>query len=164
LDLPATQKNLYLTRQELNYLYRNDGRDAEDGQVINSVLPFEYCAAHVGSKDWGNDFWNDLQSRVYVVELSAEEIDAKVGQRGLATAKTVFESASLSSGEFGMWQRRTLEVVDAPTHFILSKNIDFYYRRFANKTVVFVFIQAGGYDETINEMLASFRWPEGSEL
>lgn len=161
---PTSPRNLYLTWEELNYLYRNDGADDEDAQVINSVLPFEYCAAHVGSKDWGNHFWNDLQGRVYFVELSAEEIDQKVAQQGLRTAKGVFESASLSSENFGVWQRRTLDVVDAPTHFILSKKIDFYYHRFNNKTVVFVFVHApaGKFGETINQILTSFRWPGGT--
>jgi len=48
------------------------------------------------------------------------------------------------------------------THFMLNKNIDFYYRPFANRTVVFVFIHAGGFDETLNQILSSFRWSNGS--
>lgn len=160
---PTETKNLYLTWEELNYLDRNDGADDEDAQVINSVLPFERCAAHVGSKDWGNYFWNDLQARVYFVELSDEQINQKIAQ-GLSTAEGVFESASLSSENFGVWQRRRLDIVDAPTHFILSKKIDFYYHRFNNKTVVFVFVHApsADFDETINQILTSFRWPGGT--
>ena len=161
---PRSPPNLYMTWEELNYLSRNDGVDAEEGQVIDSVLSFEYCAAHVGSQDWGNHFWNDLQARVYFVELNAEEIDEKVAKQGLDTAKGVFESASLSSENFGVWQRRTLNIVDAPSDFILSKKIDFYYHRFSNKTVVFVFVHApaAGFGETINQILTSFRWPGGT--
>src|SRR5688572_5450179 len=43
--VPEPAKNLYLSWQDLNELSRNDGSDAEDAQVINSVLPFENCAA-----------------------------------------------------------------------------------------------------------------------
>jgi len=161
---PQSPSNLYLSWEELNYLYRHEGADDEDAEVINSVLPFENCAAHVGSRDWGNHFWNDLQARVYFVDLSAEEIDEKVAGRGLSSARDVFESASLSVEDLGRWQRRTLNVIDAPTHFILSKKIDFYYHRFNNKSAVFVFVHAPAADfgETIDEILTSFRWPGGA--
>lgn len=158
--VPATTKNLHLSRQDLNELYWNDGSDAEDAQVINSVLSFEDCAAHVGDRGWGNYLWNDLQGRVYVVELAPEEIAAIIEKRGLHKALYVFEDASLTSGNYGAWQKQTLKIIDAPTHFILMKELDFYYRSFGNKTVVFVFLHAGGFDETINGILNSFKWPD----
>ncbi len=65
--VPTPAKNLHLSWQDLNELYWNDGSDAEDAQVINSVLSFEDCAAHFGDRGWGNYLWNDLQGRVYVV-------------------------------------------------------------------------------------------------
>lgn len=36
--------------------------------------------------------------------------------------------------------------------------MDFYYRRFGNKTVVFVFLYADDFDKTIGEILNSFEW------
>lgn len=156
--IPTPAKNLHLSLQDLNELYWNDGSDAEDAQVINSVLPFKNCAAHVGDRGWGNYLWNDLQGRVYVVELTPEEVAAKVEKHGLSKALDVFEGASLSSGNYGVWQKQTLDITDAPTHFILSKNLDFYYRSFDNRTVVFVFLHAGGFDEAIYGILNSFKW------
>ena len=166
----TSEKNLYLTWQELNEADRNNGGDEEDAEVINSVLSFKDCAAHVGSKGWGNHLWNDLQARVYVVELKPEAIDEKVREAGLSTATNVFERASLLSGNHGEWQKRTLDVLDAPSDFILIKRIDFYHRPFANKTVVFVFMHPGGFEEThpggfgetISQILDSFRWSNGS--
>ncbi|HEX6189975.1 MAG TPA: hypothetical protein VFZ40_17995 [Pyrinomonadaceae bacterium] len=154
-------KNLYLNWQELDYLYRNDGADAEDAQVINSVLSFQDCAAHVADKAWGNHLWNDLQVRVYVTDATTEEIAGRVEKQGLAEASEVFEHASVVSGTNGAWNKKTLDVIDAPpgTDFILGKRVDFYYRSFTNKTVVFVFLHAGGFDETISSLLDSFKWP-----
>jgi hypothetical protein len=162
---PRPERNLNLSWQELNEVHRNNGHDefdGEDAQVMASVISFENCAAHVGDKGWGNSLWNDLQARVYVVDLKPEEIAERIEKQGLNKASDVFEEASLSSGNYGEWHKQTLGVLEAPTHFMLQKNIDFYYRSFAGRTVVFVFIQAGGYDEVINQILSSFRWPNGS--
>lgn len=153
---PEGQNNLHLSKQELNWLYWNDGRDAEDAQVINAVLPFEDCAAHFGDKDWGNYFWNDLQGRVYVVDLSPEELATAIDTRGLNESLSVFEDASVVSGNYGSWRRLTLNIMDAPTHFILMKDMDFYFQRAGDKTVVFVFLHAGGFDSTIHSILNSF--------
>lgn len=156
--VPTPAKNLHLSRQDLNELYWNDGGDAEDARVINSVLSFEDCAAHVGDRGWGNYLWNDLQGRVYVVGLTPEALATRIETRGLGKALSVFEGASLTSESRGAWQKLTLRITDAPTHFILMKNLDFYYRSFGNKTVVFVFLHAGGFDENIDGILNSFEW------
>lgn len=125
-----------------------------------SILFFhlEDCAAHFGDRGWGNYLWNDLQGRVYVVDSTPEEIAARIERQGLSKALNVFEGASLTSENYGAWQKRTLNITDAPTHFILMKNLDFYYRSFGNKTIVFVFLHAGGFDKTINGILNSFKW------
>lgn len=149
-------KNLHLSRRDLRKLYWNDGNDAEDAQVINAVLPFENCAAHFGDRDWGNYFWNDLQGRAYIVDLTPEELAEAIETRGLMEASSVFEHASLSFGKVGPWRKLTLEIMDAPTHFILMKNLDFYHQRFGDKTVVFVFLHPGGFDPTIEHILNSF--------
>ncbi|MGI8656763.1 MAG: hypothetical protein ACR2LC_16275 [Pyrinomonadaceae bacterium] len=158
--VPEPAKNLYLSWDELNYLYWNDGGDAEEAQVINSVLSFKNCAAHVGDRGWGNYLWNDLQARVYVTDLTPEKIAARIENQGRDEASHVFERASVISGNHGEWEKRTLDILDAPAYsdFSLDKNLDFYYRSFGNKTVVFVFLHAGGFDETINGILNSFMW------
>jgi len=58
------------------------------------------------------------QARVYVVELNPERIDGKVGKRGLIKATNVFESASLSSGNYGEWEKRTLDVFGCVLHIL----------------------------------------------
>ena len=161
--VPASAKNLHLSWLDLNRLYWNDGGDVEDAQVINSVLPFEDCAAHVGDRDWGNHFWGDLQARVYVVDFTPEQVARRIEERGVDTALDVFEGAELSWEKQGEWQKSTLHILDAPTHFSLMKSLDFYYRRFGTKTVVFVFLHAGDFDPTIRGMLDSFKPYNGLE-
>jgi hypothetical protein len=156
--VPTPAKNLHLSWEDLNDLYWKDGSDGEEAAVINSVLSFQDCAAHVGDRGWGNYLWNDLQGRAYIVDLTPEAIAARIETRGLDKALSVFEGASLTSENHGAWQKLTLDITDAPTHFILMKRLDFYYRSLGNKTVVFVFLHAGGFDETINGILNSFKW------
>lgn len=161
------KKNLYLSWQDLNELERFDfnhipGFDKEDAQVMRSVLPFENCAAHIGSMSWGNGNWNDLQARILVTDLKPEDIAARVEKQGLDKASEVFERASVKSGNHGLWEKRTLDLIDAPTHFILSKNLDFYYRSFGAKTVIVVFIQAGRFEKEVNLILDSFKWSNES--
>ncbi len=157
-------KNLHLSYQDLNELYWNDGGDAEVAQVINSVLPFENCAAHVGDKGWGNHFWNDLQGRVYVTDLTPEEIAARVEKQGRNKASEVFERADVKFGTHGNWERRTLDILDAPSwsDFMLGEGLDFYYRPFGNKTVVIVFLHTDRFEKEINLILDSFKWSNGN--
>ena len=160
--IPTPAKNLHLSYEDLNELYWSDGSDEEDAQVINSVLPFESCAAHVGDRGWGNYLWNDLQGRVYVIDLTPKEITTRIETQGLNKALSVFERASLKSENYGAWQKQTLDILDAPTHFMLNKDLDFYYRSFGNKTVVVVFLHADRFEKEITLILNSFKWSNGT--
>lgn len=151
-------KNLFFSEQDLSELYSISGGDEEDGEVINSVLPFESCAAHIGDRGWGNHLWNDLQGRVYIIDSKPEEIGIEIETVGLKKARDVFEKALVKSEKRGEWNKHTLDIVDAPTHFILGKDLDFYYRSFEDKTVVFVFLHADPFDQEINGILDSFEW------
>lgn len=156
--IPEPAKNLYLDYDDLNALYWNDGSDEEDAQVINSVLSFDNCAAHFGDRGWGNYMWNDLKGRVYIVNQTTEEVATRIEKQGLRKASSVFERASLKSDQYGLWQRKTLDILDAPTHFMLYKDLDFYYRPFGDKTVVFVFLHADRFEKEITLVLDSFKW------
>jgi hypothetical protein len=157
ITLPEPAQNLYLSRKELDRIFWKQGRDEEDAQVINAVLPFEDCAAHVGDRDWGNYFWNDLQARVYIVDLTPEEITKRIADGGLTKARSVFEGVLFRLGHSGDWHKVTLQIMDAPADFILMKDLDFYYRPMGMKTVVFVFLHSGGFQPTIDGILSSFK-------
>ena len=127
-------------------------------------IPVENCVAHVGDKGWGNHFWNDLQGRVYVTDLTPEEVAARVEKQGLAKASEVFERADVKYGSHGNWERRTLDILDAPSwsDFMLGEGLDFYYRPFGNKTVVVVFLHTDRFEKEINLILDSFKWSNES--
>lgn len=159
--VPQKQKNLFLSWQELDHLDEMEDYgikfDDENGEVIDSILPFEYCAAHFGSNSWNNGLWNDLQARVYVVEMNPSDFAERVEKRGVEKARSVFEEANVSADTHEGWQKYSIRVLDAPTHFMLYKKIDLYYRNYPDKSVVFVFIHAGGFDENIDQILRSFK-------
>lgn len=161
--LGEPKKNLYLSWQNLNELERFDfnhplGFDREDAQIMRSALPFENCAAHVGSKSWGNGNTNDLQVRVFIVDSGSQEITEKIKNQGLSKAQSVFDEAKLASENYGTWEKQKMNVFEAEGHTLLFKDITFYYRSFGNKTVVFVFVHQWGYDDTIKQILDSFKW------
>ncbi len=159
--VPTPSKNLHLSYRDLNDLYWNDESDAEEAQVINSVLSFQDCAAHFGDKGWGNYMWNDLQGRLYVVNVQPEELSAAIERYGLPKARANFERANIIDGNHNAWSLRTLDILDAPSwsDLILGKRLDFYYQRFGDKTVVIVFLHTDKFEKEINLILDSFRWP-----
>ena len=153
------EKNIFLVcgeLQKINFEYGINFNE-EDGQVMNSVIPFEYCAAHFGSKEWGIGNTDHLQGRVYVTNLTMDEVNKKIEKDGLDKAKSVFERASLKeSASYNNWQFKSFDILDAPTHAFSIKEICFYYRSFGNKTVVFTFTDK--YEDEINFILNSFTW------
>jgi hypothetical protein len=155
-------KNLFLSWEDLNEVNRIDrkpyGFDTEDAEVINAVLPFEDCVAHVGDRGWGNSLWNDLQARIYITQLRPEEIVRRLETAGLRTAQSNFEDASFEVSKYKEWSKFTFKILDAPTHFILYKRLAFFLRRENDATVVFVFLHADPFEEEIALLLNSFRW------
>lgn len=155
-------KNLFLTLDDLNLVNRIDnetnGFDSEDAEVFNAVIDWPYCAVHFGDKGWGNGLWNDLQGRLCFTSISEQELASKVENAGLRKALSVFERAELKTHSKGNWKVSTLEVVDAPSHFILFKKIEFFYRRCGDTTVVFAFLYASDFNTEIDGILSSFNW------
>ncbi len=161
--LPDTNiKNLFLSWADLNEVNQIDrkpyGFDTEDAEVINAVLPFEDCVAHVGDRGWGNYLWNDLQARVYITQLTPEKIVRRLETDGLRTAQSNFEDASFEASEYKEWTKFSFQILDAPTHFMLNKRLAFFLRRENDATVLLVFLHADPFEEDIALLLNSFRW------
>ncbi len=155
------EKNIFLNCSEMDKIDFEYGINfnEEDGQVMDAVIPFEYCAAHFGSKGWGISNVDHLQGRVYVTNLTVDEVSKKIEKDGLNKATRIFERASLkNSSKYNDWQYKSLDILDAPTHALNNKEICFYYRAFNNRTVVFTFLYKGGYENEINFILNSFKW------
>lgn len=155
-------KNLFLSWADLNEVNQIDrdpyGSDTEDAEVINSVLPFEDCVAHVGDRGWGNYLWDDLQARVYITPSAPEEIVRRLETDALRTAQSNFEDVSFEASKYKEWSKFTFKILDAPTHFMLYKRLAFFLRRENDATVVFVFLHADPFEDEIALLLNSFRW------
>lgn len=155
-------KNLFLSWTDLNEVNQIDrepfGFDTEDADVINAVLPFEDCVAHVGDRGWGNGLWNDLQSRIYITQLTPDEIVRRLESDGLKTAQSNFEKASFEASTYNEWNKFSFRILDAPTHFMLFKRLTFFLRRENDATVVFVILQADSFEDEVAILLNSFRW------
>lgn len=81
--------NFHLAPSELDEVENAEGEwDKEFAMVVNSILPFNQCVAHVGREGWGSlgRSYIDLQVRAYVLTLTPEEIEKNAVSKG---AKTV---------------------------------------------------------------------------
>jgi len=152
------RENLYISWEQLDQLPKINGDNAPDAAIMDSVLPFELCAVHVGSKGWGNYLTSDLQARIYVIDQNPIGLRDSLEKQALARARSVYKTAGLKTKQHGAWEGRVMSVFEAEGHTLLFKDIDFYYRAFDEKTVVFIFVHQSGWDKTIEHMLDSFRW------
>jgi hypothetical protein len=156
------RESVYVSWEALDQLYKFNGDNALDAEIIDSVLPFEHCAAHVGSQGWGNYLTTDLYARLYVIDRGTTEFEADLQTKALVRGREVYNEANLKPAKFDKWNGRVMSIVEFGEHTILMKDLDFYYRAFGDKTVVFVFIHQYGWNKTIEEMLASFKWANES--
>jgi hypothetical protein len=154
------RENIYSSWEALDQLYKINGDNEPDAEIMDSVLPFELSAVHVGSKGWGNYLTTDLQARVYILDKNVEAFRESVEKQGLERARSVYKTAGLKTKQYDGWEGRVMSVLETTEDTILYKDIDFYYRSFGGKTVVFVFVHQSGWDKTIDQMLDSFRWPD----
>ena len=93
-----------------------------------------------------------------MTDLTTDEIASRLHGDGLDLAKANFEKATLSVSSHSNWNKYTFEILDAPTHFMLFKRLDFYLRRVGDKTIVFVFLHADLFEKEIALLLNSFSW------
>jgi hypothetical protein len=158
--------NLHLTHRELQRVRFGAGEwDSEYGEVVNSALPFEHCATHVGGEGWGRDgvSFGDLQLRAYVTDLSSTEILKRISGPAFATAKEVSsavfqEPVQVSFGQEGQWQRAVIQYGLFYGDYGGRANIEFYIRPVGRYELVMVFM--GSVDKEKREILDSLTVPK----
>jgi hypothetical protein len=141
--------NFHLTHRELQKVRFGAGEwDYEYGEVVNSALPFEDCAAHVGGEGWGREgvSFGDLQMRAYVTDLSSQEVFKRIS--GLAlTAKKVSSGSFYGpgqvwtdNGEEGAWRRAVIRYSLFYGDYGGVANVEFYVRPVSHYQLVMVFM------------------------
>ena len=147
--------NLHLTRQELKGVETGKGEwDSEYATVVNSALPFDDCAAHVGGEGWGlqSASFGDLQMRAYVTHLSAREILERIQGPGFGHAASIAKlkggrtgsEAHIAVKTAGDWQRATIEYPLWYGDYGGLAMVDFYVREVRSYRLVLVFMGGSG--------------------
>jgi|GEM_PF-2839244 len=136
--------NFHLSAGELAQVKDGYGEwDTEYAEVVNSVLSFDDCSAHVGGEGWGKEgvSFADVQLRVYETSLSEDEVHQAASAKGLFTAQKVGKEAS-SSTTFadGPWHRTTITYSLFYGDYGGTARIDFYTRTIQGRSLVLVFM------------------------
>jgi hypothetical protein len=154
------KNNLHLSRRELEKVKNGAGEwDKEYAEIVNSVLPFSKCAAHVGDEGWGAQAvsWIDLQVRVYIVDMTPEQVVSKASKEGVAIASKRSKDVSMTASKQKEWRRATVSYSLWYGDYGGKAKIDFYARAFGKQTAVLVFMHARG-DQPIDDIVESFKW------
>jgi hypothetical protein len=143
------RNNLHLSHRELERVRFAVGEwDSEYSDVVNSALPFEDCAAHVGGEGWGREgvSFGDLQVRAYVTDLSSAEILKRISGPAFATAKKVSSqvmrepAAQVSLMQEGQWQKAVVQYNLFYGDYGGRANVEFYAKRVGRYELVMVFM------------------------
>jgi len=162
-------KSLFLNPKELEAAKDTVGEFSRSyGEIVNAVVPFGSCAAHVGNDGWGKNAeggsGSDLFMRVYVGSLNTQKIwqdIATVGKRKAVEFARKDSQVSLTGIHRGQWQGSKLSYYLFYGDYGGTAYIEFLHRTFGKQQVVIVFMYAVGMPEqqnAINSVLASFKW------
>jgi len=129
----------------------------EFAAVVDSVLPFENLAAHLGGDPWTGSC-GTLQMRVYVGDqLSRRTANANSGVRA---ASRYFKPVLRSHRHPGRWSVTRLSWNAWYYDYGGPAVVEFWTRRFHGRDVVFVFMLSGAEDDQYKdrtEIIASVR-------
>lgn len=153
--------NLHLTPNELNTVKEAEGEwDKEFARVINAILPFEECLAHIGSEGWGERALSfaDLQVRLYIVQMTFSEIENNARSKGLAMVSSITgQAGGYNVEQSDVWKKIKIEYRLVYQDYSAISIVDMRIRQLSDKSVVFVFMYTDYTDHsgTINDMLDS---------
>jgi hypothetical protein len=166
--------NFHLSRNALQKVKNASGEwDTEYAEVVNSALPFEDCAAHVGGEGWGAESGSfaDVQMRAYLTALSEREVISRIHGPALSTARRVayISPSSKSLGELapsldmkeeseGGWQRIVIQYPLWYGDYGGTARIRFYITSMRRNTLVLVFM--GGDDREMKTIMNSVSIPK----
>jgi hypothetical protein len=150
--------NLHLNRKELSTVRTAYGFwDKDYAEVVNAVLPFEKCVAHLGAEGWGRESYSiaDLQMRIYFVEWSLGRVKGRVLDRGRRAATAILrremglsdaKEASVVNDNVGGWERSVVQFdirhSDPVDEIYGTAIVEFYMRKLGGHTMVLVFMRS----------------------
>ncbi len=141
------RNNKHLSRVQLSRIEKPDFDewDREFGRACNAALPFDRCAAHVGSEGWGDDAlrFDDLQLRVYDVPRTTSQIEDRIAQDAMAAVRT----DQVRRETNGSW--RPIRITYDRRHFDYgaTAHIDIILTSAGARTLAFVFMYTSALKE-----------------
>lgn len=159
--------SLHLAPAELDAARDAEGEwDREFAQVVNAILPFERCVAHVGAEGWGRKgiSYADLQVRAYVLEETPGDIEARAATLGTRAVASFAGSPPVPLHESeGEWKRTVLRYQRTYWDYGATAIVDLRVRPWPNHTVAFAFMYTDHADHQgeIEALLASVTLADG---
>lgn len=135
--------NLHLARSELDTVEHGSGDwDTEYSYVLESLLPFDRCAMHVGGEGWAGEgvSYADLQVRAYVVD----ETPAELMERAQATAWEDI-APEISTDQLGGWTQLLLSYDRWYGDYGGRANVDLRLQRLEDSTVILAGMYTDGW-------------------
>jgi hypothetical protein len=141
----SVDRRFATSRPMLDSLRNAQGEwDREYSAVSDSILPFAKLVAQVGPEPFGaGQCFGDLQMRVYVFP-DAWKLSEQAKATGLRTARGFFSSATLGSRESAPWHVDRLHWSAWYYDYGAEANLEIFSTVVHGKTVVLVFMRAGG--------------------
>jgi len=161
-DLRGTiDRRVATSRPMLDSLRNANGEwDRVYSAVTDSTLPFANLAAQVGPEPFGaGQCFGDLQMRVYVFP-GVWKLSDHAKAAGLRTASTFFPSATFVSRESAPWHIDRLHWSAWYYDYGAEANVEIFSTIVHGKTVVLVFMHAGG-DVTVSGLIGASLSSEG---
>jgi hypothetical protein len=153
--------NLHLTPDDLDMVKETEGEwDREFALVVNTILSFNQCVAHVGSEGWGPQgiSFADLQVRAYVLTDTPEQIEERTRSQGSAVVENLTGTRAVPQQEqVGAWRRTVIKYFRMYNDYGATAIVDLRIRRLNDRTIVFAFMYTDHteHDTEINELLKS---------
>jgi hypothetical protein len=156
--------NLHLSRAQLEGVRDATGEwDREYAAVVNAILPFDSCAAHVGGEGWGRDgvSFGDLQVRVYTGAFRPQAIRSAVLTSGRETAERFFQPVRVDSEAIGGWTTTKLEWRAWYGDYGAVAHVDVLVSQLTSPVTVLVFMYSSGANRAHerDSILTSFAMP-----
>ncbi len=137
----------HLSRRQLAKIEKPnfDEWDSEFGRACNAALPFDCCAAHVGSEGWGDDAlrFDDLQVRVYDLPRTTSQVEGRIAKDVSAAVKT----KEVRRETNGSWRRVLFSYSRRHFDYGATAHIDMILIPIGDRTLAFVFMYTSALKE-----------------
>ena len=156
----------YLTRPDLERVKAppRDEWDRPFSAIVNTALPFDRCAAHIGTEPFGSGrSFSDLQMRAYVLDSPAKPVLDAIFGLGQKKTEEFFGGATTTVSQLGSWRLGSIAYLFRHADYGANARVDFYLREFGRQTAVLVFMYSPSprwpWDADISAIVGSFTWP-----